>query len=152
MSTSSKFYAGPPVFVEVPEIWEYCVPRQHKLSPYRYARLEPARPVVLPDADLAFERTTWANAWSYHRAATMRAELGVKGLRPTFVWMRDSAVAYNPYEPMPDVEGKDHLDYMDMHAPMDKGILYDLQAQGITIAKLNGNASISDTSRLSSLN
>ena len=102
----SAFLFGRITHVDEPEIWEYPLPRSGKLLPCKYERTLPARPVVLPGDDEAFVNTTWATAWSFHRAAALQAELGDPGLRPTFVWMRDSAVACDAYEKMVDVDSE----------------------------------------------
>ena len=137
IATMPACQKGPPTFDDNPEVWEYPLPKAGKLLPYRYERTLPARPIVRPNDDVVFVNSTWATAWSYHRGAALRAELGHTGLRPTFVWMKDSAVAYDPYEKMADVESENFLDYMEMHAPWDQGTAYDLQ-EAIVIAKLNG--------------
>ena len=128
---------SPLTFVDTPEFWKHTVPHKNKLWPYLHTRAEPPKAVVLPDVDMAFANTSWALAWTYHRAMTLCAELGVVGLALTYVWVRDQAYAYWPYTPMPAADGDAYWEYMGTHAPWDAGPSYSVE-DAIGIARTLG--------------
>ena len=98
-------------------MWEYR---------YKPQKKEPIRFYVPPDADTVHALASAALAWSYHRAMSLRSELGESNIGLAFLWLKGWAFSFAPGEVLPDVEGHEWWEYMKFWTPWSEGNVYEL--------------------------